>query len=258
MKISYRTHFGIKIIETGFFVIKTINDADKQFSDALLAAFQQQKDRYKPIKIISKNMAEVLLTTADKMIKDEVWDNVGHCNGSIIMNGFTYCYFIKSNGKPEHDHSVFIFYGSDFVGYGWQNVETNKRITIVSESMRWILKYTKPDGQDRWQETVFDGLYTTLISAINFLKYAEIEDKEVKANSKEKGFECKYINETNTDIRYITSHYIHNLYVRGSFKVKGHWRLQPKKKDGEWTKELIWINDFQKEGYTRKAGILKD
>ena len=24
-----------------------------------------------------------------------------------------------------------------------------------------------------------------------------------------------------------------------------HFRLQPKKKDGEWTKELIWINEFK-------------
>lgn len=257
MKISYRNNLGIKIIETGFFMADSINEADKRFVEALRQTFSEQKHWFKPIKIISKNMAEAMSSSADKMIKDEIWNDVGKVNGAIIMNGFTYCYAIQSNGKPEHDHSVFIFYGGKIVGYGWQNVGQDKRVTIVPETEKWLLKYIQADGQKNWQETVYDSLYTNLIAAINFLKYADVEDKEIKANTRQKGIDCKYINETKSDVHYITSHYIHNLYVQGAFKVRGHWRLQPKKKEGEWTKELIWINEFEKQGYTRKAGILK-
>jgi hypothetical protein len=32
--------------------------------------------------------------------------------------------------------------------------------------------------------------------------------------------------------------------------------MQPKKKDGKWTKELIWIDEFEKKGYKREAKIL--
>jgi hypothetical protein len=37
--------------------------------------------------------------------------------------------------------------------------------------------------------------------------------------------------------------------------VSGHFRLQPKKSNGEWTKELIWIDEFGKTGYTSNAKI---
>ena len=39
-----------------------------------------------------------------------------------------------------------------------------------------------------------------------------------------------------------------------SFKVSGHFRLQPY---GDGTKRLIWINEFTKNGYHRKATIDK-
>lgn len=39
-----------------------------------------------------------------------------------------------------------------------------------------------------------------------------------------------------------------------SFKVSGHFRLQPY---GDGTRKLIWINEFTKNGYHRKATIDK-
>ena len=39
-----------------------------------------------------------------------------------------------------------------------------------------------------------------------------------------------------------------------SFKVSGHFRLQPY---GDGTRRLIWINEFTKNGYHRKAIIDK-
>ena len=253
MKISYRKNLGIKVVETGRFILESSN---KYQSEYLRKTFFNAHDAFRPIKIISRNMADAIYSSADKMIKDEVWNDVGKEVGTIIMNGLTYCYFIESHNKPEHDFVVFVFAGNEFIAYGWQHHKANERRVTVPDSSKILLKYITPDGQKIWQETLFDSLYTTLIAVINFLKYAEIEDKEIKANSKEKGIDCKYINETNSDIHYITSHYIHNLYVSGSFKVRGHWRLQPKKIENKWTRELIWINDFQKHGYTRKAGIL--
>ena len=39
-----------------------------------------------------------------------------------------------------------------------------------------------------------------------------------------------------------------------AFKVSGHFRLQPY---GDGTRRLIWINEFTKNGYHRKATIDK-
>ena len=91
-----------------------------------------------------------------------------------------------------------------------------------------------------------------------FKKYAQVEIVESKARTKIHAHGCKYLNETDLDIEYLDSKWFTSLVNSQGFKVGGHFRLQPKKKEGEWTKELIWINDFEKKGYNRKAGILND
>jgi hypothetical protein len=98
--------------------------------------------------------------------------------------------------------------------------------------------------------------YQVLRLVIMFKKYAKVEIIESKAKSKTNQFGCKYMNETDLDIQYLDSKWFTTLVNSNSFKVRGFFRLQPKKKDGEWTKELIWIDEFEKKGYNRQAGIL--
>jgi hypothetical protein len=258
MKVSYRSAIGIKIMETGFFIAEAHTPQDEAMVKGLREDFEKNRSLFKPIHLFSKNMQMVLQECGDKMIKDEVWNNIGFAQGTIILNDFTYCYSINSNGTQLHDHAVYVFRGGKFIAYSWQNQKADKSLRIVPETSKYLLEHSAPDGEKLWQDTVLNGLYTTLIAAINFLKYAEIQDKIMPAKSREKGIDCKYINETDSEIHYVTSHYINNLYVKGAFKVRGHFRLQPKKKDGEWTKELIWINEFEKQGYTAPARKLKD
>lgn len=103
-----------------------------------------------------------------------------------------------------------------------------------------------------------EGFILDYILMVLFIKYAKVEIKYLPAGQKVKGIDCKYVNDTKEDIRLLDSTWFTTLVKSDAFKVRGHFRLQPKKKDGEWTKELIWISDFEKHGYTRKAGILKE
>ena len=100
--------------------------------------------------------------------------------------------------------------------------------------------------------------YCNIFRLLAFKKYAQVETVESKARTKIHAQGCKYLNETDLDIEYLDSKWFTSLVNSKGFKVGGHFRLQPKKKEGEWTKELIWINDFEKKGYSRKAGILND
>jgi hypothetical protein len=88
-----------------------------------------------------------------------------------------------------------------------------------------------------------------------FIKYAEVETKIVLGKSKRR-FGDPYRNDTDFPITYLDSKWFTNIIRSEGFSVRGHFRLQPKKIDGEWTKELIWIADFEKHGYTSKARIL--
>ena len=85
-------------------------------------------------------------------------------------------------------------------------------------------------------------------------KYANTEVKIVEPNSKLKGdFYIK--NESEFKINYLDSTWFTTTISNNPFSVRGHFRLQPKKVNGEWTKEIIFIQEFEKKGYVRKAKL---
>lgn len=73
--------------------------------------------------------------------------------------------------------------------------------------------------------------------------------KEVKRNKK-----TQIVTETGLDYYMFDSKWYTEISNDESFQVSGHFRLQPY---GDGTKRLIWINEFTKNGYHRKATIDK-
>lgn len=99
----------------------------------------------------------------------------------------------------------------------------------------------------------FDKHILNCILMTLYIKYADLEIKHLKPKTTENGINCKYVNSTSSVVKILDSTWFTTLVKSDAFKVRGHFRLQPKKKDGVWTKELIWISDFMKEGYTAPA-----
>lgn len=94
-----------------------------------------------------------------------------------------------------------------------------------------------------------------ILAAELFINYAEIEKKEIQPSRQIwDGPTCLYNNKTRFPITVVDSAWYTHLVSSGAFKVRGHFRLQA---CGEALKDrkLIWIQDFEKEGYTRKAKI---
>jgi hypothetical protein len=89
------------------------------------------------------------------------------------------------------------------------------------------------------------------------LNYVDIDIKSLNKRSKIHTTECVYENHTNNDIQIITCAYFNKLEKEGAFNVRGHLRWQAY---GEGFKDhkLIWIKDFQKQGYTRQAGKIRE
>lgn len=73
--------------------------------------------------------------------------------------------------------------------------------------------------------------------------------KEVKKNKK-----TQVITEAGLDYYLFDSKWYTEISNDESFQVSGHFRLQPY---GDGTRRLIWINEFTKNGYHRKATIDK-
>ena len=81
----------------------------------------------------------------------------------------------------------------------------------------------------------------------------EIETKVLPPKS-QGGIRCKYTNSSPFNITFIDSLWITNLIKSDAFKVGGHFRLQPY---ADGSKKIIWISDYTKKGYSRKAKIEK-
>ena len=95
-----------------------------------------------------------------------------------------------------------------------------------------------------------------LLNACTFLKYADVEVINVYGNQRKQLPDKSDIIENKSGVRvqYIDSRWIREIIRLEGFKVRGHFRLQPiKDEEGEWTRKLIYINEFEKHGYHRRA-----
>lgn len=85
-----------------------------------------------------------------------------------------------------------------------------------------------------------------------FKRYAEIETKILEPHKKIRDINCKYLNEIDLPITYIDSRWFTTIVKSEGFKVRGHFRFQPFGV-GLKDRKIIWIEDFEKHGYTAKA-----
>lgn len=141
-------------------------------------------------------------------------------SGTLIQGPWVMCYDIDN-----YTATMFVFY-KDILVY------------VLGDEIDYIAY-----GED------VNVIYNLLFSALAFIKHAKIETKELKPGKKETFSNDKWINNTRQSITVVDSLWFTNLVKSGAFNVRGHFRLQPYKD----RKELIWISEFEKQGYTRKA-----
>ena len=123
------------------------------------------------------------------------------------------------------------------------------------ETQHDIFWYEMIDMDDKTSEEFIQRNFS-LIPYFIFLDYAQIEEKIVKANTKQRGISKKSgdTNLSDFDIKRIDSMYFTRIIREEGFSVSGHFRLQPCG-EGLRDRKLIYINPFEKNGYTRRAKI---
>lgn len=274
MKISYRTHPVLKMLEEeklgviGFLEEDRLLVEDKNFQNYIKLNFYKYSKWYKKkIFHLSKTFLSNIQSSFHSLISDSVWNNIGSNYGTILnlstpLGTLSAMYAVQGEkGSDTHDRFVYYFLKNVFVGVSAQGSKDLRSATYSVEAFNFI-KNKIPNSNKMSNNDILleldNQLNTSLIAHINFIKYAQVETKYLPAKKRIKDINCKYVNDTNSNITYLDSTWFTTLVKSDAFKVRGHFRLQPKKKDGEWTKELIWINEFQKDGYTAPARKMKD
>lgn len=108
-----------------------------------------------------------------------------------------------------------------------------------------------------YERTLANLAWTGIVLYLALRKYAKVEVKDLKHGKKVVHNGTEYTSTSNVPFEIFDSKWFTEICSDKDFSVRGHFRLQPKKVNGEWTKELIYINEFMKHGYHRKALIEK-
>jgi hypothetical protein len=268
MKISYRTHSILKKIEErklGKIAIRQENDGIQNY-EPLMSEMRQNFNNYAPyfgrkVQIITKPFAEAIDLAKPKMIADELFRLSEQESGTIFLpSGLTFLYYFSPFSLVEGDygdHLFFTFLDDCLIGYSRQKSNDEQGLFcfvckgFLNESHH-LLESQGFKGQSAMVNEI-DSQFSTLIMAIiNFIKYCPVETTHLNPKGKSKDILCKYVNDTSTHIDIYDSKWFTTLVKSDAFKVRGHFRLQP---CGEGLKDrkLIWVNEFQKSGYTAPA-----
>jgi len=117
---------------------------------------------------------------------------------------------------------------------------------------------------DRVHPNVASNIHDTLELLIALKVFLENKHVDVKCINKSRNQNKVKIQGNNIindklpiKINVLDSTYFTTIMRLEGFNVSGHFRLQPCGKKKE-KKKLIWINDFEKKGYVRQAGKLRE
>lgn len=216
--------------EKAYFLSKKINDTflnDFQVSDKLLAL----SHKIKPCKGV------VLLPTLYNRTTSFGYQ-IERPKGSLGKVFYQVAFYTLSG--IEYYFSGYLDKNNEFIGE-----------SIYADDIEFIA-FSKND--------MFIALMVFSFTIILFMQFAEIETvitvgRNSKGKSKAKIKKEKYLNESDIPIEIIDSTWFRRLIRTGKFKVSGHFRLQPYGK-GRSEKKLIWIDEFNKNGYKTNPKML--
>lgn len=244
------------------------------------------------IQVVSKTFAKALDSSYDAFLSVPLFKEMeGETMSGILIfpNGITYVYDFEITDVKEADiggkaigykttGNVFALHnGKNLIydyfedysiddepqgTYSWHNFENgryfypfhNKGEAGTIGEMYEKAGF-KPDIFREYPDDEVMGMIEQIVVFHLFKKYAPIEYKEsatVSSGAKEV-LTIEKVKTTNPVTYYDCSWYTTIVHT-GDFSVRGHWRLQPYGA-GRAQKKLIYIHEFQKHGYVRKAKL---
>jgi hypothetical protein len=264
IKISNRNYPALDMLYKGSLGLMPIFEKDNVFFDSHnIKVFTKNWKFYinsfkQEINVVSNAFQEASIKAKEKLLalyRDFVEKDTSDFDikGCYIVGDFVHMVdYQTKKGSQDWELAHFIF------------TKKGMPISVFIQSEKseiyqngWVSSLFGIDNNADIEKWLYGRFFEVVILKL-FKSYADIETKTIFPNSKVKDFHCKYVNDTRLKLTYLDSKWFTNLVKSEGFSVRGHFRLQPKKKNGEWTKELIWINDFEKTGYTAPARMIKN
>lgn len=245
MKISYRTNPIIEKIEKKSLGKQGVYESDfKSFElakDLIIADWKKFAQSFSEnIYIITQPFEDAILASREKLATPELFEKTQSGSGVLIYNNkITTCYYLKNTDTDNWDLVVFQFFKDILIFY---YSDLDKMNSFLSQEIIHAGKETLYHAAQRQ--------IGILMLVLNFIKFAPVEIKEIGAGKRVQDINCKYANDTRSNVKIMDSTWFTTLVKSEGFTVRGHFRLQACG-TGMKERKLVWISDFEKHGYTR-------
>lgn len=215
-----------------------LNTTDKfyNFISSLKFTYNQVANKY----YLTKTFKDAILVAAPKIDKDSHIHIPTDCGIIFTDTGFTI--YLSNPTDKRLKLLCFGFTRDTLTTYGY--IDNDMKFGGIACSLKDGKPYNDVDVLAQYLDSTLLALY--------FIHNCEIESKIIKPKEKYRNNGSKYFNESKSDITILDCRWFTDLIRDTPFKVKGHFRWQAHgEKRGK--RKLIWISDFEKSGYTRKA-----
>lgn len=211
---------------------------------------------------IMKKSAKSFFNIDHQLFQEFYKDNV--CGILISRDSITIVY-----GFGENTLHVWLFredrgFSNLFMYFYIESTTDNKRLIYTWPTL------TEDDqlfaGDKKGRDEIYENLANKLITYLAVKKYVQVETitiptgKITKLDDKLLGYKNKekVRNESGQEVIIMDSKWFRKIVNDNDIFVRGFFRLQNKKNEnGEWYKELIFIDSFVRHGYHRNALIEK-
>lgn len=205
-------------------------------------AFQNTKERY----YITTPFVDAYYKASKKM--DSL--SLDSVNKALEKNALViYRDWFVMHEKSGNQISFYIFGKNGLSGLGGFEVNVDPDTNELTFRGNGYLKANDVQTDER---TMCFQLFTTYLYMLVFKNECEIETKIIEPNKKYRHEGRKIYNDTNNEIVILNCNWFIELVRSTPFSVNGHFRWQPCGENRS-KKKLIWIESFEKHGYTRKA-----
>jgi hypothetical protein len=213
------------------------------------------------IHLVTSSFLSAIYKNIDSFINNkEVFMSIEPVQGIIMINSRIICYDILKT-KDDYGGRVAVFsekgqamlMGDAIIDPKEQKI--TKALCMINPTYEsYLIESAAFQGLERSKirGASFREYISFIVSFHILKKYSQVETKILEPHSKVKAFNCKYYNDTDHQIEIMDSTWFTTLVKSDEFKVRGHFRFQACGQAFK-DKKLIWIKDFKKEGYTRKA-----
>jgi hypothetical protein len=258
MKITYKNYPALAMLEKDNPLEVRIDEIDMPLSQRDIEEFFLPNfpdfiagiDRKNVIKPATTFVNTAWKASGKAIFEDEKMfakDLVGK-SGVLITPALVCFYSIWMTRAGNLALSFACFSGNLLIAFSFPDTQINKQGIWLSKnldlsSVSEVIRNGK--GFYLFQKQM---VFTLLI----FQQYAQVETKILPAGKKVKDILCQHKNETKVDVTLLDCRWFTTLEKTDGFNVRGHFRLQACGK-GMSERKIVWINDFQKTGYTAPA-----